>query len=206
MQVFRVRGAASALAGAALASLLLAGCATRVTRPVVAQDQGPPAPIPFAPDRVLRLLEWSFDHKGIQQLAEMFSGDFQHVSSAADSAGAAFRGTPWTREDELLEAARLFSAARAIDFEFDHNFVVLPDPRTASSDPIGRWHRTIRTQHRLSVWFRDGGRRTDYRLDEFFFVRGDSAQIPDDLKASGFGPDSTRWYIQRWDEEPNPGP
>ena len=29
-------------------------------------------------------------------------------------------------------------------------------------------------------------------------VRGDSAAIPAEL---GFGPDSTRWYIERWEDE-----
>jgi len=35
----------------------------------------------------------------------------------------------------------------------------------------------------------------------FFMVRGDSALIPADLAARGFRPDSTRWYIERWEDD-----
>ena len=35
----------------------------------------------------------------------------------------------------------------------------------------------------------------------FYLARGDVALIPDELKAKGFGPDSTRWYIERWEDD-----
>lgn len=35
----------------------------------------------------------------------------------------------------------------------------------------------------------------------FFLVRGDSAQIPADLLSRGALPDSTRWYLERHEDE-----
>ena len=35
----------------------------------------------------------------------------------------------------------------------------------------------------------------------FYLTRGDVAAIPDELKDRGFGPDSTRWYIERWEDD-----
>ena len=39
----------------------------------------------------------------------------------------------------------------------------------------------------------------------FYLVRGDSAQIPPDLKARGFVPDATRWYIERYEDKTDTG-
>jgi hypothetical protein len=36
-------------------------------------------------------------------------------------------------------------------------------------------------------------------------VRGDSARIPQVLRDRGYGPDSTRWWIDRWEDAPPPG-
>jgi len=41
--------------------------------------------------------------------------------------------------------------------------------------------------------------RQDLDLN-FFVVRGDSAQIPPQLMARGFRPDTTRWYIERLED------
>jgi hypothetical protein len=34
----------------------------------------------------------------------------------------------------------------------------------------------------------------------FFCVRGDSVAIPPELASAGVGPDSTRWWIERWED------
>jgi hypothetical protein len=36
-------------------------------------------------------------------------------------------------------------------------------------------------------------------------VRGDSALIPQELVSRGFRPDSTRWYVDQWNDETQVG-
>jgi hypothetical protein len=65
----------------------------------------------------------------------------------------------------------------------------------------GRWHKNIRTQVVLNIQTGDGNAFDISGAANFYMVRGDSALIPEELRLRGFGPDSTRWYIRRWDDE-----
>ena len=207
------RGATGALAVILLLAMI--GCASKVTQPVFRKPVPSAGLKPDSPANVLRLLEWSYNNRAIDVYRDLFTADFEFHFSPVDSAGAEYRGTPWTREDEMIYARQLFLGggpeppADSISLTLDRNFLVFPDPRTASFDPTGIRHRTIRTQVLLTIVTVD--RVVDISgAAIFYFVRGDSALIPEEMLQRGIGPDSTRWYIQRWDDEtvqagPSPG-
>lgn len=204
--------------GILAAGFSLAGCFNPFS-PRLAPTLGAsiPAPKPTSAPGVLRLFEWCYNNKAIAEYREIFSADYQFFFSPRDSAGAEWRGTPFRREDELIQATNLFigspdgePAARSINLQFDPNFFVYPDPdftyfpepnRTMPRDLIGRWHKNIRTTVNLRIETQDGSSIEILGHANFYMIRGDSADIPDELKLLGFKPDSTRWYIRRWDDE-----
>jgi hypothetical protein len=157
-----------------------------------------PGPSPDSPSGVLRLFEWCYDHRNYPRYTELFTADFRFLFSALDTAGQGYRDVPWTRDDELISVAALFRTATDIRLTLDQNFNVVADPRPGK-DP--KWHKTIRSQVVLNVRTNDGSGVDVTGFANFFVVRGDSALIPDDLVARGFVPDSTRWYIERWEDQ-----
>jgi hypothetical protein len=181
-----------------------AGCATRAVRP---PDPVEPAPQPNSASGALRLLEWAYNNRNCEVLRELFTEDFVFRFSSRDSAGADYRTSPWTLVEEFISTCHLFDGgsaeapASSITLLFDRNLTVLPDPRYLASDPVGRWHKTIATQVLLNIRTTDGSTADISGQAIFYFVRGDSALIPEELRNRGWGPDSTRWWIQRWDDE-----
>jgi hypothetical protein len=179
-----------------------------------------PGPAPDSPSAALRLLEWVYNKRSLAEYGELMSADFQWLCGPTDSAGADWRGTTWTREDELRFARHLFSggspeqpAASSINLRFDPNFFIFPDPQytyfpepnpTVPRDPLGRWHKHIRTTVALRIGTEDGASFEIFGYAHFFVVRGDSALIPEELRLRGARPDSTRWYIRRWEDETGP--
>jgi hypothetical protein len=156
----------------------------------------------------LRLLEWCYNNKSLSACRELFTEDFRWFCSPLDSAGAEWRTTPWTRDDELISATHLFFGggadqppATTIQLALDRSFSVYPDPNYGGWDAAGRWHKSIRTNVQLSVGTTDGNMIAISGHAIFYFVQGDSALIPEELRRRGFGPDSSRWYIRRWDDE-----
>jgi len=139
--------------------------------------------------------------------AELFTDDFRFVFAPNDSAGNPFKGRPWLREDELSMAWHLFVGggvlppARDIRLTTGQHLVAMPDPRPGK-DP--RVHRSIAVPVDLWIMFRERHGRPGFRFVSgravFYVVRGDSAQIPADLIAQGVRPDSTRWWIERWED------
>ncbi len=167
-----------------------------------------PAPTPDSPAAALRLFEWSYNNKSLARYLELFARDYRFFFSPLDSAGAMYRDTAWVRDDELISTTHLFVGgsadqppASSIRLVLDRNFFVAPDPRSISWDPQGRWHKNIRTQIVLNIQTTDGSAIDISGAADFYLVRGDSAVIPADLVARGFRPDSTRWWIGRWDDE-----
>lgn len=166
------------------------------------------APTPDSPTGVLRQFEWCYNNMSISTCGDLFTADYRFHFSPLDSAGVAYRDTPWVRDDELISTTHLFVGgsptqppAKTIRLNLDKDFFVYPDPRTFVWDPEGRWHKNIRTQVFLSIRTLDGSVIDISGAANFYLVRGDSAVIPSDLIARGFHPDSTRWWIVRWDDE-----
>jgi hypothetical protein len=167
-----------------------------------------PAPVPSSASEVLRLFEWCYNNKAIAEYREIFTDDYRFFFSPLDSAGVEYHGTPWTREDEIISTTQLFvggsadqPAASNIRLSLDRNFLVYADPTFAQWDSRGRWHKNIRTQVVLNIQTGDGSGIDISGAANFYMVRGDSAVIPEELRLRGFGPDSNRWYIRRWDDE-----
>jgi hypothetical protein len=185
------------------ALLVAAGCGKKKgTEP---PPPPPPAPTPSSPAALLDLIEYCWNYRDSLHYAEVFTDDFQFVFAADDSAGSPYRNNPWTRANELAMAGALFHTglpghprAQTIDLQFTNNPVVMPDPRLGRDPP---WHKNIRTTVVLSVTTVDGNRTNITGFANFFMTRGDSAAIPPDLIARGFLPDSTRWYLDRWEDE-----
>jgi hypothetical protein len=160
-----------------------------------------PPPTPNSPQNVIRLFEWVWKNRDITVYKEILTDDFRFIFALGDSAGNLFRDEPVTREMELNIARNLFvgggsaAPATSITLTLDPTLRALPDSRPGKNP---RWHNEIVTSVDLSIKTEDGA---EYRIlgnARFFVVRGDSALIPGEL---GFGPDSTRWYIDQWHDE-----
>jgi hypothetical protein len=166
------------------------------------------APIPNSPTNLLRLFEWCYVNRAVAEYREIFSDDYRFVFSAVDPAGDAYRDRPFTREDELISTTNLFRggdadqpAATDISLILDNNFAEFTDPRPGKGN--FKIHKKIGTSVLLSIRTTDGNQTEVRGRASFFVVRGDSAVIPQELVDRGFEQDSTRWYIERWEDETN---
>ena len=194
-----------ALLFAVLATALgLAGCFNPFMPRVLNQRVTTVAPSPTTPADAIRLFEWCWVNRGIEEYKELFTDDYVFQSASLDSAGNGGRDILTRRQDEIETAENIFigSAERPpaskITLNFDRNLVPFPDTRPGRN---GNWHKTIRTSVDLKVEVGDGSllEVTGYAL--FYLTRGDSAAIPAELQARGFKPDSLRWWIDRWEDE-----
>lgn len=190
--------ALSPLALALLAAAALAGCFNPFSPRVLGRGTSSTAPAPSSPENLLRRFEWSYNNRAIAEYRELFTDDYRFVFAAADSSGQAYRDNPWTREDELSSATGLFQRASQINLRLDKNFYADRDPRPGKAWP---WHKRIRTSVALTILMSEGGQTDVIGFARFFLTRGDSAAIPEELKLKGFGADSSRWYIERWEDE-----
>lgn len=201
----RIRSHASWLLFAAVIALCAGGCFNPFS-PLVATTRGVSSspPVPNSAQNVLRLFEWCWNNRAIAEYREIFTDDYRFAFAVTDSAGNAFRDRELNREDELTTANNLFvegsanaPPANSISLSFDRNLLALPDSRPGKN---GRWHKEIRTQVTLNIRAGDVAYDVTGAL-RFFVTRGDSALIPKELKDRGFGRDSTRWYIERLEDE-----
>ena len=199
-----------AILAAALALLALgaAGCFNPFNPLVsVQRAASTPAPAPSSPTNVIKLFAWCWANRDPSLYTEIFTDDYRFLFAPNDSAGNPYRDSPWIREAELSSAAHMFSGgldlppASDISITIDKLLVAQLDPRPGK-DP--KWHRSVRTSVNLQITFESSGTTNvnsvvGYAL--FYVVRGDSAVIPPELTAQGFKPDSTRWWIERWEDE-----
>lgn len=169
-----------------------------------------PAPAPNTPANVIRLFEWCWKNRGIKEYEEIFTDDYRFQFALGDSAGNAYRDAPFTREDELRTATGLFvgtadhDPASDIELDLDKTLIALNDDRPGKTAP---WHYSIRTKVNLKVTIDRGSGPEVNEVNgyaKFYIVRGDSAVIPRELAARGFGPDPNRWWIERWEDETLP--
>jgi hypothetical protein len=195
---------------------LLAGCSAGgfdAAKLVEPKKISPPY-TPNSPSNTLRLLEWCYQHKDEQTYRELFTDDFVFAFSAIDPAGEAYHDRPFVREDELMSVTNLFHGggpdqppALDVYLQLDNNFAEFSDPRPGMAN--FSVHKKIGTAVLLQIACTDGSSYEIRGRASFFLVRGDSALIPQELVDRGFRPDSTRWWIQRWEDETDrgsPGP
>jgi hypothetical protein len=185
---------------AAVLALVLFGCSVEhhVTGPLPWQPQ---PPVANSPVNAIRLFEWGWNHRDLETIKSLLTDDFRFVFALGDSAGNAFRDDPFVRDDMLGCLERLFTGggsmppATSIQLVLDPTLRALPDSRPGMNPG---WHKEIVTSVDLTI--KTAG-DSEYRITgnaRFFVVRGDSALIPQEL---GLEPDSTRWYIQQWNDE-----
>jgi len=190
-------------AGQLALALAVAGCSgsrsRHLTQPV--PDPGFRA---TSPASAVRLFEWCWDHRNLDRYRELISDDFLFACAPADSAGGAFPGGALTRFDEIESARHLFVGAgtrpraNSITLQLDQNLVAERDGRPGKGNTT--YHQAIVTWYMLRI----ETDADDFQVTgaaRFFLTRGDSALIPADLVALGFRPDSTCWYIERWEDE-----
>jgi hypothetical protein len=193
----------------ALLAALAAGCFNPFD-PRISDERAAssPAPAPNTPANTVRLFVWCWAHRDPTRYAEVFTDDYRFIFQPNDSAGNPFRERPWLREDEMASAQHLFSGgadqppASGIEISIDSKLVPLPDPRPGH-DP--HWHKTINTHVDLKVTVTDASGTPQVTPVVgnmlMYLVRGDSAVIPSELVAQGFKRDSTRWWIDRWEDQ-----
>lgn len=180
--------------------------------PLVSTDRvaSTPAPVPNSAANAVRLFEWCWKNRGLQEYEEIFTDDYRFQFAFGDSAGESYKDVPYTREDELRSAQGLFvgspdqAPASDIQLDLDKTLIALNDDRPGK-DP--KWHRSIRTSVNLNVTFQRGSGQELNSVKgyaKFYLVRGDSAVIPPELVSRGFRPDSLRWWIERWEDETLP--
>jgi hypothetical protein len=182
-------------------SIALAGCShldRSPTRP------GPAVSAARTPIEALRLFESSWEGRSIESYELLFTEDFRFAFATSDTSGNAYLERGFRREDELACARHLFQGGRAdqpaasrITMDLDHILNVFPDSRPGKTHP---WHVEVFSRVVLSVDYAGFGSDRIDTSARFFLVRGDSAAIPPDLVAR-LPADSTRWYIERYEEE-----
>lgn len=191
--------------------LAAAGCSPERTMPTASQPRTIHAPIeppagPVSPLHALSLLQYAWVHRDTFQLGLLPSQDFEFVFAASGSPGVGIQGASWGRRDELASSRHLFVGGGtpppadgiALDFDWNQASVPLEDPRPGHQNA---WHRMIRAPYSLTVTTRSATWQIDGVCD-FYFVRGDSAAIPPDAVVFPDVPDSSRWWLDRWEELP----
>lgn len=199
------------LLAAILASLGVAGCFNPFSPVILSERVTTVAPRPTTPQNAVKLFEWCWVNRGVEEYKELFTEDYVFVSGALDSAGNPSKEIQARRDDEIQTAENMFigSAERPpaarITLNFDRNLIPFPDPRPGYVDSL---FKTIRTSVDLKVEIGDGTTLEVTGNALFYLVRGDTAAIPAELKARGFVKDRSRWWISRWEDEtiaPNEG-
>jgi hypothetical protein len=203
-----MRRIASGLAAVGLL-VTLGGCFNPFSPEVLSQRVTSTAPTPNSPQNAVKLFEWCWVNRGVDEYRELFTDDYVFISASTDSAGNQSREIQARRDDEVQTAENMFigSAERApaeqITLLFDKNLVPFPDSRPGK-DP--NWHKQIRTSVDLKVRI-DSGNSVEVTGNALFYLtRGDSAAIPKELISRGFKPDPLRWWIDRWEDETLAGP
>ena len=189
---------------AAAAPLLLAGCFNPFSPEILSQRVTSTAPFPTTPQNAVRLFEWCWKNRGIDEYRELFTEDYEFLSAGLDSAGNTTREVQARRDDEIQTAENMFigSAERPpaakITLDFDRNLIPFQDTR---ENKQGEWFRTIRTSVNLKVNIDESNAIEVTGFALFYLERGDTAAIPAELKARGFKKDPARWWISRWEDE-----
>jgi hypothetical protein len=182
---------------AALSALAALGCATKTVAPA------PPEPPPAnSPANAVTRFDWALNHRDAGAIESMLTSDFQFVSTSTDSAGNA---ASVARDRAWLVAAldSLMSSSEQVSLVLDNNLIAFPDSRTGKSST---WHKEIRTFLDLEVRI-DIGNAVEVSGNALFFLtRGDSVIVPQELVNRGVRPDSTTWWIERYEDGSIGGP
>jgi hypothetical protein len=191
------------------AALFGAACARQ--NPVAPGAPAPAGPAANSATSVVQRFAWAWANRDTAAYSALLTDDFAFQFATGDSAGVPFRDQPWGFEFEeeavghLLRGGSDRTPASDVQLAIDNLLVAVSDPRSGRVWP---WHRSVRTHIDLKITVDDNGSPSvssvqGYAL--FYVVRADSAVLSPARAAHG-GRDSTRWYIQRWEDESIVGP
>lgn len=182
-----------------LSSSMFLACSTNPTGPVPVP--APVVPVADTPAHAVDRFRWAMENRSFETYRTLFTDDFVFAFAALDTSGNAWRNDPWTRENELLSFQHLAvgggrsAPASLVTLILDRRLTVVPDPRPGK-DPVTNQH--VVSQCNLTVQTSEGRAYNISGKLGLFLVRGDAAVLPADL---GHAPDSTRWYIERWEDQ-----
>jgi hypothetical protein len=152
----------------------------------------------------VRLLGWCWEHRSFADYGTIFTEDYRFAFSVSDSCASAFPAG-FTRDDELVAARRIFVTgasglppAKQIRLVFLDDLFALDDSRPGKTPMV---HKEILTRVDLSLDFSDGSGSRSLESVRFFLARGDSAEVPQEFRAGAPSADTSRWYVERWEEE-----
>jgi hypothetical protein len=179
-------------AALAMAAGLACGCATTIVAPL----ESPPAAT--SASGAVQRFAWGFNHKDVDVVRGLLTDDFGFVTAGSDSAGNPSR-LPRDRPWFLVALAALADSSSTVSLAVDRVLAAFPDARSGK-DP--RVHKQVRSSVDVSVRFRDVSGNVEVTGNLLFFLtRGDSASIPAEQRARGVKPDSTRWWVDRLEDE-----
>lgn len=174
-----------------------AGCSKTPMRPVV-----PPAHAAVAttPVGAVQALGLACEARDTTAYRALFTVDYVFRLDPFDPSFYEYPGSELTRADELILAAHMFhlgnhtvAAASRIEVAWLDSLIESPDDRPGKTSP---YHAMISTRGRILADLGDAiFDASDPQV--FYLVRGDSALVPPGL---GLAADSTRWFIERWED------
>jgi hypothetical protein len=163
-------------------------------------------PVPNGAASALALLKWCWSKRDASRYREVFTDDFRFAFGPGDPTGDPYPDHAWTRDAELLAVTHLFVGGVAEPPATGVALTFKGNPQPGSSFVPGRpypWHQQILIPSlTMEVTRSDGTTLIATGRALFHLVRGDSAAIPQELIARGFKPDSTRWYVEGWEDVP----
>ena len=156
----------------------------------------PSAPAPAdSPAGAAALLAWAFNNRDTLAYRSLFTAAYRFEPGAADTAAREL-----VRDDELRFARAAFVLGTpteppptSIKLWFVSDLVALPDSRPGKDRRV---HKEIDVEVEARTEQPDFAIHDICRL---FVVRGDSTAWPADIAHAG--PDSSRWFIERWEDE-----
>lgn len=169
------------------------GCSTKVVAPA----EQPPAA--SSATGAVEQFAWGFSHKDVDVVRGLLTDDFLFISAAADSAGNATRDSLGGQNWFLAALAAMADSSSTMSFTVDRALLAFADTRPGKNP---KWHRQVRTS--VAIVIHGSGSMGTYDVGGnalFFVTRGDSAAIPQEQIARGVKPDSTRWWLDRYEDE-----
>jgi hypothetical protein len=177
--------------------LPVSGCSKDPVRP---STQAPSVRIADSPLGAAYRFQYAYRNRSVDLYRTLFTSDFTFVFSALDVAGIPYRDHPWGRTEELACADSMFvTGTQGMGVVTSVTLDLASTPTDSADIRVGRDPRVHRRiDARVVVAFATAqGIYEDRGLIRLYVVRGDSASIPSGLGAT---PDSTRWYIQTWED------
>jgi len=168
----------------------------------------PPAIVPQTdtPVHLVQRLERTWESQDLPEYGKLLTQDFHFEFSADSDPDLVNRYPNWGLDDETASASHLFYGftnssgtpmPAAIRIDLTLGGVTVEDD-SAHADSTAHYRKVVVAAMIGAIAFPVEPDTLIYSLSsrqEFHVVRGDAAVL-----AAGVAPDSTRWYVRRWDD------